>query len=332
LNTELHIPDGSVIKYLRLYYNDTSATGNVAAYLTRYGAGTSTSDLVSVSSSGSSGVGTVLSVEITHTVSNAAYAYTLIGWPGAATSQLQICGIRVAYYAPLPEVQFASAGQTVSETAGTVPITVTLSAMSGMTVTVPFTPAGTAIAGVHYAVLGQTQLHFGPGQQTVALPVTLLDDTRDGPDVTLMLTLGPPSQATLGVPATHALTIADNDPPPNVHFAAAAWSTGEASGSGVVTVSLTAASAFTVTVAYTASAGTAGAGDFTPVASTLVFAPGQTARAFSVPIMDDNEPEADETVLLGLWQPLLATLGAPSEAVLTILDDDFRAYMPLLHR
>jgi hypothetical protein len=100
MSTELHIPDGSIIKYLRIYYNDTSTTANVLGYITRYDTGTSTNDLISVSSSGSAGVGTALSAEITHTVDNFGYAYVLIGWPGALGTTVQICGLRVAYYAP----------------------------------------------------------------------------------------------------------------------------------------------------------------------------------------------------------------------------------------
>lgn len=102
MNTELHIPDQSVIKYLRVYYKDSSSTADVRAYITRYDAGHATNDLVTVSSHGSDGFGTALSAEITHTVDNFGYAYTLIGWPDEATTNAQICGIRVAYYAPGP--------------------------------------------------------------------------------------------------------------------------------------------------------------------------------------------------------------------------------------
>jgi hypothetical protein len=108
LNTELHIPDGSVIKYLRLYYDDTSTTGNISGYLTRYTPGTATNDLVNVSSSvaGAGGNGFVVSSEITETVDNDRFAYTLIGWPSATTSQVQVCGLRIAYYAPVGRLAF----------------------------------------------------------------------------------------------------------------------------------------------------------------------------------------------------------------------------------
>ncbi len=100
--TGLHIPDDSVIKYIRLYYNDTNASAGVDAYLTRYAPGSATNDLVSAGSANafSGGYGFVVSDEITVTVNNTSYAYILYGWPDAASSTLQVCGIRVAYYAP----------------------------------------------------------------------------------------------------------------------------------------------------------------------------------------------------------------------------------------
>ena len=112
LNTELQIPEGSTIKYLRIYYNDTSVADDVVGYISRYDTGTSTEDLISVASTGAGGVGTALSAEITHVVDNFGYAYVLIGWPGASSSQVQICGLRVAYYAPVLFIDGFETGDT----------------------------------------------------------------------------------------------------------------------------------------------------------------------------------------------------------------------------
>jgi hypothetical protein len=102
LNTELHLPDNATIKYLRVIYKDTNNPGFVSGYITRYKPGVATNDLISVSSTAAfaGGVGFAVSNEITHTVDNVDYAYTLIGWPSAAASSLEICGLRVAYWAP----------------------------------------------------------------------------------------------------------------------------------------------------------------------------------------------------------------------------------------
>lgn len=99
MNTELHLPEGSTLKYLRLYYNDTDATFNSRGWITRYN-GTTWEDLVYVVSTGSPGAGSVLSSELTHPVDNTAWGYTLIGGPNGLGSTAQVCGLRVAYYAP----------------------------------------------------------------------------------------------------------------------------------------------------------------------------------------------------------------------------------------
>ncbi len=102
LNTELPLPDGSVIKYLRVYYRDTNAANGVEGYITRYQPGTGAADLVHTGSTNAfvGGYGFVVSGEITETVKNTIYAYTLIGWPDDSNVNNQVCGLRVAYYAP----------------------------------------------------------------------------------------------------------------------------------------------------------------------------------------------------------------------------------------
>jgi hypothetical protein len=102
LNTELPIPDGSVIKYLRVYYNDTNPDSGVKGYLTRYTPGSASNDLIITGSSAAyaSGFGYVVSSELSEVVNNALYVYTLIGWPDVLGDKNQICGLRVAYYPP----------------------------------------------------------------------------------------------------------------------------------------------------------------------------------------------------------------------------------------
>jgi hypothetical protein len=102
LNTELPLPDDAVIKYLRVYYRDTNAANGVEGYITRYQPSSGTTDLVHTGSTDAfvGGYGFVVSAEITEVVNNTVYAYTLIGWPDDANVNNQICGLRVAYYAP----------------------------------------------------------------------------------------------------------------------------------------------------------------------------------------------------------------------------------------
>jgi hypothetical protein len=79
-----------------------------------------------------------------------------------------------------------------------------------------------------------------------------------------------------------------------------------------------------LTVSYSTSDGSATAGaDYGATSGLLTFGPGETTRSFTVPIRDDLRIEANETIILTLSGPQAgATLGSPSTAVLTIVDDD----------
>ncbi len=96
----LLLPDNSEIKFLRLYFDDTSAGTDITAWLTRYQPGFTSEDLTSVTSAGSGGYGTTLSSEISHIVDLTSWAYTIIIAPNANASTNTFCGVRVAYYAP----------------------------------------------------------------------------------------------------------------------------------------------------------------------------------------------------------------------------------------
>ena len=101
LNTDMQLPVGSEIKYLRVYYYDTSNPGYVTGYISKYPPSQSVIDIVTASSpgSGTPGAGLVVSSRITQTVDYENFPYLLIGRPSVANANLRICGLRVAYYA-----------------------------------------------------------------------------------------------------------------------------------------------------------------------------------------------------------------------------------------
>jgi hypothetical protein len=108
--TSLLLPEGSQLKYVRLYFVDTAAT-NMTVWLTKYQPGQSNQDIVSVQSAGAGGYGTNLSQLIggpdpgdppAETVDNATNAYVLSWGTSVATNANQLCGVRVAYYLPAP--------------------------------------------------------------------------------------------------------------------------------------------------------------------------------------------------------------------------------------
>ncbi|HEY0735113.1 MAG TPA: Calx-beta domain-containing protein [Herpetosiphonaceae bacterium] len=112
-------------------------------------------------------------------------------------------------------------------------------------------------------------------------------------------------------------------PAPIVEYSTAALSVRENISSVTATVLLRSPSTETVKVNYTTSNGSATAGsDYYTTGGTLTFAPGETAKTFTVQIENDAVDEANEVINLSLSDPLHATLGLSSTATITIQDDD----------
>ncbi len=86
-------------------------------------------------------------------------------------------------------------------------------------------------------------------------------------------------------------------------------------------VTLSEASAKTVTVSYTTTNGLAGAEDFTAAAGTLTFAPGETAKTINVAVLGDTMVELNENFVVSLSSPVNATV-ADGNAIGTIENDD----------
>jgi hypothetical protein len=110
----------------------------------------------------------------------------------------------------------------------------------------------------------------------------------------------------------------------DVAFANPNVDVGEGDGAGIVTVQRDGHTNLAMTVQIFTSNGTAVAGDdYVATNATLSFAPGDSAKSFTVAILDDQTSEVPETVNVILVNPTGgALLGTPSIASLVIQDDD----------
>jgi hypothetical protein len=110
---------------------------------------------------------------------------------------------------------------------------------------------------------------------------------------------------------------------PTVQFDQASYSVNEDGLTATITVTLDITTTLPVSVTYQTSNDTATAGsDYTAVSDVLTFDPGETSQTFNVAITDDALDEPNENLNLTLSGPENAVLGAPSSAVLTIVDND----------
>ena len=196
---------------------------------------------------------------------------------------------------------------------------VQLSEVSGRDVTVDYaTSDGTAVGGSDFVAAAGT-VTIAAGTVGATVPVSLTDDANDEESETFDLTLTSPSNATV-LDGSATGTIVDNDDSPMLSVADAANDEGEALA---FVVTLNAASALTVTVAYSTSPGTAlEPDDFGAANGTLAFAPGERRQTVSISTVEDSLDEPDETLTFALSSPSNATLGGSAVATGTVRDDD----------
>ena len=222
-----------------------------------------------------------------------------------------------------PMVQFATTSYSVSEGGGSAIIAVTRTGPTNSAVTVDFaTSNGSAIAGSDYVATNGT-LEFAAGQITNTFSVTIKEDSIPETDETVNLILSNPGGgAVLGSVTNAVLTILDNEPP-TLQFSTNRYSQVESAGSAMITVVRLGSTAGALTVDYATSDGTAVAGsDYLATSGTLNFSSGVGSQTFSIAILNDPNFEDNETVNVTLSNPTGATLGNPSQAVLTIVNDD----------
>jgi hypothetical protein len=222
-----------------------------------------------------------------------------------------------------PSVQFGSAAFQQVEDGAMAVIAITLDVPSGKNVSVGYaTSDGTAQAPVDYTATSGTVVVLA-GETGTSFTVPIVADASDEPDRTVNLALSAPVNATLGSPDAAVLTILDDDDPPKVQFSETGPTVNESAGEATITATLTAPSAFTVTVEFSTSDGTADAGsDYLATGGLITFSPGDSAESFNVPIIDDVQDESNETVLLALGLPSNASLGSPAASTLIIIDND----------
>jgi len=110
-----------------------------------------------------------------------------------------------------PTVSFSAASQSVNEAVGNVDISATLDVASAFAVTVPYTVSGSATGSNVDHNLSNGSFSFTPGQKTSTQNFVIQDDALAENDENIVITLGAPTNASIGSIASHTTTITDND-------------------------------------------------------------------------------------------------------------------------
>jgi Calx-beta domain len=210
--------------------------------------------------------------------------------------------------------------------AGTSTLTfnVTLSNPSDQTVTVDYgTNDGTATtADGDYDAAANT-VTFDPGQTAKTVDVTVNGDLTHESDESFTVDLSNASNASV-LATSGTGTILDDDASPTISVANASVTEGNIGDTTLsFDVTLSVASAGTVTVDYTTTDGSAtlANGDYDAASDTLTFDPGQTTKTVDVTVHGDTTHETNEGLTLDLSDANGATI-ADDSGTGTITNDD----------
>ena len=221
-----------------------------------------------------------------------------------------------------PSVSIAVSPASVSEDGLTnLTYTVTRSANLASDTVVNLTTGGTATSGVDYTG-GVATVTIPSGATTATVTINPTVDGTVENNETVILTVSAGTGYTVGAPASATGTILNDDVPSATIAVSPAAVAEDGVPNLVYTVTLNQAAFSATTVNYTIGGTAANGADYATVASPLVIAAGNTTGTILVDPTADATIEADETVILTLAAGAGYTVGVPSSATGTILNDD----------
>jgi hypothetical protein len=210
---------------------------------------------------------------------------------------------------------------SVAENATNVTFTVVRGGATNATSVRYATTAGTAKAAADFTAASGT-LSFADGETNKTVTVTLLDDSLIEPNETFLFALNTPgTNGVLGAVSSATVTITENDTA--IAVTSATYSVLESATNVVLSLVRTGTTNGTVSVDYATAAITATSGtDYTNTTGTVSFGAGVTNGTITVPIINDTDIETSETFRVSLTNPTNALLGAISNSVVTIVEND----------
>jgi serralysin len=233
----------------------------------------------------------------------------------------------------LPAVSVGNASG--AENAGTITFTLSLSATAATTTSVAWSTVDISTAAGSDYVAASGTATFLAGESSTTVTVTLIDDTTYEGNETFAVNLLNPNGLTISDGQGIGTIVEDDAQPlPTLSINDARVNEGKYNTKGknpgpqltnmAFTVTLSAASAQTVTVNYNTADGTATTADndYQAASGTLTFAPGEVSKAVNVTIVGDNIVEPDQTFSVTLTSPTMNASINDGSGMGTIVNDD----------
>ncbi len=229
-----------------------------------------------------------------------------------------------------PEVTLSLSPTSIAESGTSNFSTVTASldhpSSAATTITVDAVAGTNAVSG-DFSLSSNKVLTIAAGDTSSSgtVTITAVDDSRDGPDKSVMVSGTATNTQGITNPSDLTLTITDDDGEPSLSIDSPSAAEGD-SGSATLTftVTLSGASDRQITVGYAdAGTGTATSGtDYTALPTgTLTLAAGETSKTIAVSVTGDTTDEPNETVAVTLSGATNATISTATGTG-TITDDD----------
>jgi len=223
-------------------------------------------------------------------------------------------------------LQFVSATASILERGTNVTLSVARQNGASGAITVDYgTTNGTATAG-DYVVTNGT-LTFGPGVTNQDIVVVISNDTAVEGNETFTVGLQNVVGGTLGAQIVSTVTIVDDDSA--LQFSVTATNVLEDIGSLVLTVDRAGVIDTLVTLPFNTADGAAlHGGDYTGVTNILTFDTNVSSQTITLPILNDQIEETNETFTVVLGTPVgEASLGTNTTVVVTVLDNDSTLFL-----
>ena len=184
------------------------------------------------------------------------------------------------------------------------------------------TANGSATAGVDYVASTLTSQTIPAASSSYTFTVQVNGDTQNEATETYFVNVTNVVSAVVA-DGQGVGTITNDDPLPSLSINDVTLAEGDSGTSNAVfTATLSAASGQSIGVNYSTGDGTATQpADYTNTSGTLTFAPGQSTRTITVPVIGEIVPEANETFFVNLSAAVNATI-SDNQGVGIITNDD----------
>ena len=224
----------------------------------------------------------------------------------------------------LPVVTIVATDANAAEAAldpGT--FTVTRTGPTTSALVVSLTRSGTAVSGTDYAAIASPlSLTIPIGSSSATVTVTPIQDTTNEGSETVIEAITSNAAYIVGTPSSATVTIADDDRS-TVTITATDPDASETPGNtATFTVTRTAPTTGTLSVAFTVSGTATSASDFSALVSPLSFAANEVSKTITVTPINDVTSEGDETVLVQISSGSY-NIGGNGYDQITIHDNDF---------